>query len=405
MAHSLFIRIGRRAAAWRLALTLLVAPPLALGAPSAQAQSFHSAAPFALLADYESGSLLYEKNAAEPMEPASTTKLLTAEIVFDALKRGKLRLDDAFPVSEYAWRAGGAPAHGSAMFLAPHSRVRVEDLLRGLLIQSGNDAAIVLAEGVAGSAANFVALMNKRAAELGMGHSSFTNPWGNSEPGHRVTARDMALLAAHIVRTYPEYYGYFSEREFTWNAIRQLNRNPLLGMNAGADGLKTGETSESGFGLVGSAVQDGRRLIVVVNGLKTAGERSEEAHRLLRHGFDDFEERPLFEAGAVVGAASVYGGDRGEAPLRTEAPVTVFLPRGSTEKFTAQIVYRGPLLAPVPAGLEAARLKVFRGDTLLSDAPLQTAEAVAQGGLARRALDAVGELAGAAIRKLMQGKS
>ena len=255
----------------------------------AEAQSFQTTAPFALLMDYESGAVLFEKNADELMAPASTSKLMTAEIVFHEIKEGRLKLDEEFEVSENAWRTGGAHSHGSAMFLSVHSNVRIEDLLRGLLIESGNDAAITLAEGVSGTEENFVALMNKRAAELGMTHSTFANVWGKGDPHERVTPREMAQLAAHIIADYPDLYHYFSERDFTWNKIHQLNRNPLLTMDLGADGLKTGDIAESGFGLVGSAVQNGQRLIIVVNGLKTAADRAEESRKLLDWGFRSFD--------------------------------------------------------------------------------------------------------------------
>ncbi len=207
--------------------------------------------------------------------------------------------------------------------------MRIEDLLRGLIIQSGNDAAIVLAEGMAGSEEAFADRMNKRAAELGLAHSNFVDPWGRDDPAQKTTARDMARLAAHIIREYPDDYHYFGEKEFTWNKIRQLNRNPLLGAEPGADGLKTGDAPESGFSLVGSAVQDGQRLIVVVDGLKTAAERGEEARKLFEWGFHSFEPRLLFQPGDVVGTASVYGGASSEVPLTCDGPIKVFLdPRG-----------------------------------------------------------------------------
>ncbi len=260
---------------WRFPLALAFALlSAALGCGPTLAQSFQSNAPFAYLMDFDSGAALYEKSPDALMAPASMSKLMTLEIVFRELKEGRLKLDDEFEVSENAWRTGGAPSHGSAMFLLVHSRARIEDLIRGVAIESGNDAAITLAEGISGTEDNFTALMNKRAAELGLAHSSFANPWGKPDPHERVTAHDLALLAAHLVRDYPDYYRYFGEKEFTWNKVRQLNRNPLLNMDLGADGLKTGETTDSGYGLVGSAVQNGQRLIVVVNGLKTAQERA-----------------------------------------------------------------------------------------------------------------------------------
>jgi D-alanyl-D-alanine carboxypeptidase (penicillin-binding protein 5/6) len=371
--------------------------------PSA-ADGFQTSAPFALVEDYESAATLFEKNADEPMIPASTTKMLTAEIIFHELKEGRLHLDDKFLVSENAWRTGGGHSHGSAMFLEVHSQVRVEDLIRGLVIQSGNDAAITLAEGLAGTEDNFAELMNKRAAELGMTHSHFTNPWGRPDTAQRVTARDMALLAAHIIRDYPEYYKYFGEKEFTWNRIRQLNRNPLLTMDMGADGLKTGDTAESGFGLVGSAVQNGQRLIVVINGLKTASERAEEARKLFNWGFRSFDPRLLFQPGDVVGTAAVYGGAEGEVPLTCEQPAKVFLTRGGGERLTAKVVYMGPLIAPVSEGVEVGRLKVWRGTALALDLPLKTLAAVAEGGLTRRAFDAGLELAQSWLRRTLAKK-
>ncbi len=372
-------------------------------APSA-ADTFQTVAPFALVEDYESGAILFEKNADDTMAPASTTKMLTAEIIFRELKEGRLHLDDKFLVSENAWRTGGGHSHGSAMFLEVHSQVRIEDLIRGLVIQSGNDAAITLAEGVAGTEDNFATLMNKRASEIGMTHSHFVNPWGKGDPGQRVTARDMALLAAHIIREYPEYYKYFGEKEFTWNKIRQLNRNPLLTMDIGADGLKTGDIAESGFGLVGSAIQNGQRLIVVINGLKTAGERAEEARKLFNWGFRSFEPRVLFQPGDTVGTAAVYGGAQGEVPLTCEQTAKIFSPRGGGERLSAKIVYTGPLVAPVSEGAEVGRLKVWRGTELALDLPLKTLAAVPVGGLTRRAFDAGLELAQGWLRGTLAKK-
>ncbi|HLW93086.1 MAG TPA: D-alanyl-D-alanine carboxypeptidase family protein [Roseiarcus sp.] len=384
---------------WRGAAALIACSFLCLGAPDATAQSFQSSAAFAYLMDYESGAALYEKNADALMAPASMSKLMTAEIVFHELQEARLHLDDQFEVSEHAWRTGGAPAHGSAMFLEVHSHVRVEDLIRGLVVQSGNDAAITLAEGVGGTEENFTAMMNKRAAELGLTRSTFANPWGKDDPHERVTPRELALLAAHIIRDYPNNYHYFGETEFTWNKVRQLNRNPLLTMDLGADGLKTGETADGGFGLVGSAVENGQRLIVVINGLKNAADRAEEARKLLVWGFRSFDARTLFQPGEEVGSASVFGGAQGEVPLASDKPVKVFLAHGADDRLIAKIVYRGPLVAPVEKGVEVARLKVWRDQQLVLDTPLRTSEAVGLGSLRQRAFDAGVELALDLLRK------
>ena len=354
----------------------------------ARGETISSAARYARLEDYQTGTVLFDKSGEEPMAPASTSKLLVAEMVFRELKEGRLKLDDKYHVSVYAWRTGGAKAHGSTMFLKDKSDVAVEDLLRGLIIQSGNDAAIVLAEGLGGSDENFVALMNKRARELGMTHSHFANVWGKDEAGETVTAADMALLARHIIKEYPEYYHYFGEKEFTWNKIRQLNRNPLLNMNIGADGLKTGDTEESGFGLVGSAVQEDQRLILVVNGYKTAAERAEDSRKILNWGFKAFDVKTYYQPGDTVGRAQVYGGAADSVELTPVATVKAFVPRAGGEKLTAKIVYQGPTPAPVEAGRPMGELRIYQGDTLALRAPLMTRIAVPLGSLTQRAADA-----------------
>jgi D-alanyl-D-alanine carboxypeptidase (penicillin-binding protein 5/6) len=369
-----------------------------LTASPLRAQSFQTAAPFALLVDYESGAVLFEKNADQAMAPAATAKLMTAEIVFRELKEGRLHLDDTFQVSEHSWRTGGGHSHGPATFLDIHSDVRIDDLLQGLIVQAGNDAALTLAEGISGTEENFAELMNKRAAELGMAHSTFANARGISDPRQHVNARDMALLAVHIIRDYPDDYHYFGQKDFTWNKIHQLNRDPALNLDVGADGLMAGDSAESGYGLVASAQQNGQRLILVLNGLKTAADRAEEARKLFNWGFRSFDPRVLFQPGDTVGTASVYGGAQSDVPLTCDRPAKIFLPRGSQDRLSAKIVYVGPLTAPVAAGVEVARLKVWRGQTLALDAPLKTQAAVPLGGLSKRALDAGIEFATNLIR-------
>src|SRR3954468_11311571 len=235
----------------------------------AKKDEFQSSAPHAMLMDAESGTILFEKNADQLVPPASLAKLMTAEVVFNEVAQGRLALDKEFIVSEDAWRSGGAPSHTSSMFAPIHSRARVQDLLYGTSVQSGNDACIALAEGIAGSERRFAEMMTKRARELGLVKSNFTNATGLPDPGLVVTTRELARLAQHIIKTYPQFYPIYGEKEFTWNKIRQLNRNPLLAMNIGADGMKTGFTEGAGYGLVGSATQNGLRLIVVINGMKS----------------------------------------------------------------------------------------------------------------------------------------
>jgi len=256
-----------------------------VGTLAGPAATFQTKAPYALLIDDNTGAVLFEKKADASVAPASTTKILTAEIVFREIAEGRLSLSTRMAISPKAAREGDAESGGSSMFAQANQQVSVDDLLRGLLVLSGNDAAVALAEGVAGSENAFAARMNQEARQLGMSHSRFTNAWGNGSGGQRVTARDMARLAAYVIRTYPQFYHYFGETEFTWNGIRQLNRNPLLGMNIGADGLKTGHLGASGFGLVGSAVQGGRRLILVMYGARSEADRASEARQLMEYGF------------------------------------------------------------------------------------------------------------------------
>lgn len=382
--------LARPARAAILAALVAAAPIPASG--QAKKDDFQTSAPYAILIDAESDSVLLEKNADQLTPPSSLAKLMTAEVVFNELKAGRIKLDDEFLISEDAWRRGGAPSHTSSMFAPIHSRVRVEDLMRGMIIQSGNDSCIALAQGIAGSEPKFAEMMNKRARELGLKQSFFSNSTGLPDPPLRVTVRELAKLARHLIATYPEYYPIYGEREFTWNKIRQFNRNPLLTMNMGADGMKTGYTQEGGYGLVGSAVQNGLRLIVVVNGLKTAQERANEAKRLLEWGFKGFESRPLFAQGQPVGAAKVFGGAQGSVDLIGTGGVSILVPRGSSERIIARISYTGPVRAPVAQGQAIGTLKVWRGDQVALTVPLQAAEDVPVGNLTQRAIDAVAEL-------------
>jgi|SRR5262245_460918 len=363
-----------------------------VGMAQKPAEGFQTAAPHAILIEADSGSVLFEKGADQLTYPASLAKLMTAEFVFHEIKEGRLDPETEFVVSENAWRRGGAPSGGSAMFAPLHSRVRVIDLLHGVIIQSGNDACITLAEGLAGNEANFAAMLNKRARELGLTKSNFTNSSGLPDPDLKVTMRELAKLAQHIIKTYPEYYKIYGEREFTWNKIRQQNRNPLLSMGIGVDGLKTGFTKEAGYGIVASAVQNGLRLIVAVNGLKTAKERADEARKLLEWGFRGFESRLLFAEGETVGEAKLFGGAKGRVPLTGEKAIRLLVPRGASEKIVARIVYTGPVPAPVEQGRPIGQLRVSRGENVVLEVPLQAAESVPKGNLTQRAFDAATEL-------------
>lgn len=367
-----------------------------------RAQAFQSAAPYALLLDSGSGAVLYEKAADELMVPASMAKLATALVAFQEIAAGKMTLETEISISENAWRKGGGVSGGSTMFAIVHSRVKLGDLLQGLIVQSGNDAAIALAEAVAGDEASFARVMTERVHALGLTKSQFRNASGMADPQQKVTARELALLADHIIKTYPELYKIFGQRDFTWNKIKQSNRNPLLTMDIGADGLKTGNIDETGYGLVGSAVQKGQRLIVVVNGLKNARDRASEARKLLEWGFRSFEQKQVFAEGESVGEASVFGGEKGRVALKAKGAVNLLVPRGSSERLAARIVYRGPLQAPVAEGAEVGRLLVTRGEVKTLDIPLYAAETVAVGSLQQRALDALMEAATGWVRKALK---
>jgi len=354
---------------------------------------FDGDAPTAILIEATSGSVLFEKNADELRAPSSMLKLMTVEVVFNALKEGKVKLSDEYRISENAWRKGGAPAGGSTMFAALNSKVSVDDLLRGAIIQSGNDSCIALAEGMAGNERIFAAdFLTKRARELGMTKSTFGNSNGLPDPANKMTVRELSRLARHLILTYPDMYKLFGEREFTWNKIRQQNRNPLLNTLNGADGLKTGFTKEGGYGMVGSAVQNDTRLIVVVNGLEDPDDRASEAKKMLEWGFRNFETRTLFAANQLVGYAKVFGGESRSVKLSSPDPIKVMVPKNGSEKLIARIVYKGPVAAPIKPGQPVGVVKVWRGANVAVEAPIYAAEAVGTGSTVRRAIDGASEL-------------
>ncbi len=354
---------------------------------------FDGDAPTAILIEATSGSVLFEKSADELRAPSSMMKLMTVEVVFNALKEGTLKLTDEYRISENAWRKGGAPAGGSTMFAALNSKVSVEDLLRGAIIQSGNDSCIALAEGMAGNERIFAAdFLTKRARELGMTKSTFGNSNGLPDPANKMTVRELSKLARHLILTYPDMYKLFGEKEFTWNKIRQQNRNPLLNSLNGADGLKTGFTKEGGYGMVGSAVQNDTRLIVVVNGLDDPDDRASEAKKMLEWGFRNFETRTLFAANQLVGYARVFGGESRSVKLASPEPIKVMVPKNGNERLIARIIYKGPVAAPVKSGQPVGVVRVWRGANVAMEAPVYAAEAVGTGSTVRRAIDGASEL-------------
>ena len=353
---------------------------------------FDGDAPTAILIEANSGSVLFEKNADELRAPSSMMKLMTAETVFHAIKQGEVKLTDEYRISENAWRKGGAPSGGSTMFAAIHSKISVDDLLHGAIIHSGNDACIALAEGIAGNERIFADMMTKRARELGLTQSTFANSNGLPDPVNKMTVRELAKLARYVVQTYPDLYKLFGEREFTWNKIRQQNRNPLLTSLEGADGLKTGFTKEGGYGMVGSAVQNGLRLIVVVNGLEDPDDRASEAKKMLEWGFRNFEARTLFAAQQLVGYAKVFGGESRSVKLASPEPIKVMVQKNGTDKLIARVIYSGPVRAPIEAGQPVGVVRVWRGTNVAMEAPVFAAEPVGKGSTMRRAIDGASEL-------------
>ena len=339
-----------------------------------------TAAQWAFCADYNSGAALLEKDADIPMVPSSMTKLMTMYIVYDMLKNGRLQLDQELPVSEKAWRTGG-----SKMFVPYPGSVKVEDLIRGLVIDSGNDACVVLAEGVAGSEEQFAALMNQKAKELGLTHSTFRNCTGLPDPEQRMSARDIATLGAAIIRNFPQYYHYDSEKTFKYSNIEQQNRNPLV-QKGEADGLKTGHTEEGGYGLCASSLRDGRRVILVLNGMKSMHQRAEESQRLMDWAFREFEDVTLFTAADVVDRAPVWLGASATVPLVGGKDLVVTMPRLWQKKAHIALQYEAPIRAPVAKGTTIGKLVVTGPNVPQLEVPLLAGADVPKLGLPGRAL-------------------
>ena len=363
-----------------------------LASSPAAAQLFETKAKQAFMIDADTGTVLFSKDADKLIPPASLAKLMTSEVVFNAIKSGRHSMDDTFMVSENAWRTGGASSGGSTMFAEVKSVIKLVDLIQGVVVQSANDGCIIIAEGMAGSEENFARMMTERARAIGLPNSVFKNSTGLPAEGQVVTVRELALLAQHIWREYPEGYKYYAQPDFTWNKITQKNRNPLLAMDIGADGLKTGFTEESGYAIVGSVARDGRRIFAAMSGMESERERAEEARKLLDWGMKAFEKSELFADGEVVGEAQVYGGEKSGVALKAKGPVAILVPITNRDKMIARIVYEGPVVAPVEEGTPVGALKVWIGDTLSQETPLYAAENVGVGALHQRAIDAITEL-------------
>jgi D-alanyl-D-alanine carboxypeptidase (penicillin-binding protein 5/6) len=348
-----------------------------------------TAARFVLLVDFETGATLLEKGGDDRMPPASMSKLMTMYQVFDLIRKGRLRMDQQLPVSEAAWRTGG-----SKMFLELNGNVSVENLARGVIVQSGNDACVVLAEGIAGSERAFADMMNATAREIGLTNSNFRNATGWPDPEHRMTPRDLATLARRLIQDFPDEYRLYAERSFRWNNITQENRNPVLGRVSGADGLKTGHTEEAGYGLTASAKRGERRLILVVNGLSSMRARGDESERLLEWGFREFDNVVLFRAADTIEEVPVHLGERRTVPLVGGRDVVATLPRGWRQSLQAKLRYDAPVSAPVAKGQELGHLEVSGRGVPPMTLPLFAGADVARQNIVSRIPSVLGRLVG-----------
>lgn len=348
------------------------------------AEAYETTARNAILMDYDTGEYLLVKNITEAVPPASMSKLMTVYILMSKIKDGSIKLDDTFSVSENAWRKGGAATGGSTMFLSIGDNVSVENIIKGIVIQSGNDACIVVAENISGSEEDFAVLMNKTAKQLGLKNSSFANSTGLPHPDQKMSMEDLAILSREIIKEFPDLYHYFSEKEFTYNNIKQGNRNPLLYSMKGADGLKTGHTEEAGFCLAASAVKGDRRLIGVMSGMNSNKERSEEAERLMSWGFREFSNFKMFAKGQVIATAKVWYGREKNVDLTVAEDVLKTVHLSQIEKIKTTAEYDEPIKAPIKAGQKLGELKISVADKEALIVPLVAAKDVDKVGLLGR---------------------
>ena len=341
--------------------------------------AFDTIARSALVLDQTSGTVLLAKNENKPVPPASMSKLMTLNMLFEALQDGRIDLDTKFTVSKKAAEKGG-----SKMFVKQGERISVENLIRGIIVHSGNDACIVVAESLAGSEADFARIMTARARKLGMNQSTFANATGWPNPNHRMSARDLVALANRLITQFPEFYSFFQEQTFTWAGITQNNRNPLLGLDIGADGLKTGHTSEAGYGLAGTARQGNRRVILVVNGLESSAERLAEAERLMNWAFRQFAQKTLIEAGKKVAQADVWLGETNFVGLEIADDISALIPYSARDDIKITVTYEGPIQAPIKKGEELGAVSVDIPGIPPRSYPVYASSDVAAGGIMKR---------------------
>lgn len=376
----------------RFAPVLIALLLWSLVGPAHAQTSFSTSAKQAILVDVGSGAVLFEKNADELMPPASMSKLMTLALVFKRLKADEITMETEFPVSEHAWRTGGGPSGTSAMFTPLNSLVPVGELLQGITVQSGNDACIVLAEGLAGTEEAFAEMMTYEARRIGLKKSTFGNSTGLSHPKQLMTARELAQLAIFLIQEYPQHYHLFGQKEYKYRKHNFFNRNPLIYGNTGADGLKTGYLDEAGYGLAASAVREGRRLVLAMNGFESERDRKEEATRLLNWGFTNFRAYTVFAQGETVGDARVWGAEKRYVTLTAKEDIKILLPvaaRDNARRVKAEIAYEGPLKPPVKVGDRVAQIRITSEAGTSNAAPLYAGEDVQPGGVVAKGFDSL----------------
>lgn len=359
-------------------LSILVLLLLPVTAFAQDMQPPETEAKQAIIVDYETGTILFEKNADERMPTSSMSKVLTSIIAYDALRDGKIKPDDELPVSKRAWEEGGSASGGSTMFLDLDSKVKVSDLIKGIVIQSGNDACIVIAEGIAGTEENFASLMNDKATEIGMKDSYFMNASGLPDPNHYSTARDLSKMAVYLIKNYADHYALHSEKEFVYNNIKQGNRNPLLYLNIGADGVKTGHTKDAGYGLIGSAVVAGRRVVMVINGTSSMQSRANESEKLIKWAMTSFKNVDLVKKGTIVGQVPVVLGLAREVSFAPTEDLRLTVSAFNKNPAQTSAVYKAPLIAPIKAGDKVGSLIVTLSNGSTKEIPLAATEDVAE---------------------------
>jgi len=361
---------------WTIGISLL--------ALATSAEAFETKAKNAILMDFETGTYLFTKDHQEKIAPASMSKLMTVYILLSKIKEGEISLEDTFTVSEKAWKKGGASSGGSTMFLKIGQDVSVEDLLKGILIQSGNDACIVVAENIAGSEEEFAEMMNETAQKMGLKNAHFENATGLPHPKHRISPEDLAILARHIIKDFPEYYPIFKQKEFTFNGIKQGNRNPLLYSLPGADGLKTGHTDEAGYCLTASVKRGNRRLIEVVTGLSSNKERSEESESLMTWGFSNYENYTLYKKNQILAEIPVWYGTIEKIEAVAPEDIVRTIKKSTKNKYSAKLVYKSPLKAPIFKGDKVGEIHLIYGDSVKEKIPLVAKGDVAKMGFINR---------------------